>query len=496
MKLFKYLSIVLAYFTISNECFAQVKKAEKENGRSSELSVQIDDYISEITDRYNIPGIQLAVIKNGNVIHKNNYGKANLEHNVSVTDSSIFRVYSLTKPFVAVAIFQLVEQGKLTLEDEISIHLDDLPPSWQSVKIKNLLRHSSGVPEIDFYDKLPEDEAKQKVYQDAMKFKQGKRFDYNQTNFWLLQRIIEKLSNEKIEDYIIDNQFSNRSVKENVFFSTDSRDIIKNRVSLYFPFETGNMQIVNHYREDYLTSSNGLNLNSNELINWSLDFRNNEFITQSSKDNMWVASKFKNDFRKWAYGWNEYILNGHKSYGFSGSMVTVYRNFPEDDLSIIYLTNGFEYWYDIETVVNHIAYLTNNDIVDLKVLAYETLLKSAQKNMSGFNSEFEELRGNSKFENFKFEGTLNNIGYTFLNNYKDTHRAIEIFDLNTQLNPKSSNAFDSLGEAYERNNDFENAILNYSKAKSLSNDKKYKSNLNKKINKLSKITNANNVYKK
>ncbi len=99
MKFFKYLFIIIIYFTISNECFAQVKKEEKENGQSSELSVQIDDYISEITDRYNIPGIQLAVIKNGNVIHKNNYGKANLEHNVSVTDSSIFRVYSLTKPF-------------------------------------------------------------------------------------------------------------------------------------------------------------------------------------------------------------------------------------------------------------------------------------------------------------------------------------------------------------------------------------------------------------
>lgn len=330
--------------------------------KNNKSVAQIDQYISQIKGQYGIPGIALAVIKDGKLVYKNNYGNANIEHHVLVSDSSVFRIYSLTKPIIATAMFQLIEQNKLSLNDEISTYIEGLPITWKNVKIKNLLRHSSGLPDIKKHEHLPEDEAKEKVYNDSINFVQNSKFQYNQTNYWLLLRIIEKITNQKLENFIIQNQFSNTTKQEDVYFSTDSRDIEKNRVSLYTPFNDGKFQIDNPYRKRYLTGANGLNITLNQFIKWDKGFTNNRLLNESYKNRMWESVEFANDNRKWAYGWNKHIQNNHVSYGFSGSMVTAYRNFPKDKVSIIYLSNGFKKWYDVEIVIDHLANLVFNDI--------------------------------------------------------------------------------------------------------------------------------------
>lgn len=336
-------------------CFSSCKK----NAKSE---IKIDQYINQVKNLYGIPGIALAIIENGNIVYKKNYGKANIEHNVIISDSSIFRIYSLTKPIVATALFQLVEKNKISLNDEISSYLEDLPISWKKVKIKNLLRHSSGLPDIKRYEHLPEDKAKLKVYNDSINFIQNSEFQYNQTNYWLLLRIIEKISNQKLEDFIIQNQFANATKQEGIYFSTDSRDIEKNRVTLYTTFNEGKFQIDNPFRKRYLTGANGLNITLNQFIKWDKRFTDNKLLNESYKNRMWESVVFANDNRKWAYGWNEHNLDNHISYGFSGSMVTAYRNFPKDNLSIIYLSNGFEKRYDVENVIDHLAKMVFNKL--------------------------------------------------------------------------------------------------------------------------------------
>ncbi|WP_264523090.1 serine hydrolase domain-containing protein [Flavobacterium sp. N502536] len=144
---------------------------------------RIDDYIVEIKKQYHIPGLAVVVIKEGKIIHRKNYGLANMEMGVPVTDKTLFPLFSTTKVMSVVAVYQLIEQNKLSLENNISDFLDDLPDRWRKVKIKNLLTHSSGLPDIVNYTNDNEEEAKQKVYQDTVKFAAGKQFDYNQTNY-------------------------------------------------------------------------------------------------------------------------------------------------------------------------------------------------------------------------------------------------------------------------------------------------------------------------
>jgi len=91
-------------------CFSQNKP---------EINSRINDYIEHLIKRQGIPGVSIAVVKNGETIYKKNFGYANIEHQVPISNNSIFRVYSLTKPIISVGIFQLIEKEKINLDDTV-----------------------------------------------------------------------------------------------------------------------------------------------------------------------------------------------------------------------------------------------------------------------------------------------------------------------------------------------------------------------------------------
>ena len=322
----------------------------------NELAKNIDKYINNIQKENGIPGITLAIIQDGEVIYKNNIGYANIEHQVPVSDKSIFRLYSLTKPIVSVGVFQLIEEGKLHLNDSVSKYISGLLKNWDKIQIKHLLSHSSGLPDMspipDFQD-LSEKEAKTKVFKRELKFDSGEKYDYNQTGFWLLQKVIEKVSDTDLTSFIIQNQFKNTV---NTFFSSDSRDIILNRATPYFPFAKGKLMIDHSYLQgSYAFALNGLNITLEDFISWDKSLRENKFITSLSKKEMWQLYNYKNPDKFFSYGWGVYPFRGSFSYGFSGSFCTAYRIFPDLDLSIIFLSNGLSKFYSIDNTILEIA---------------------------------------------------------------------------------------------------------------------------------------------
>ena len=322
---------------------------------------EVDKYVSSVMERYGIPGVALAVIQEDEVIHKNYYGYANLEHLVPVKEESIFRVYSLTKLSVATGVFQLIEQNKVRLEDSVSTYVPSLPPSWGGIQIKHLLSHSSGLPDMapipEFQD-LSEAEAIEKVYSQPIKFQPNTRYDYNQTNFWLLKEIIEQVENTPLEQFIIRNQFS--AAVDTAFFSADSRDIVTHRVTAYFPFAKGYMTIEHPYLQgDYAYGMNGLNTSLDAFIEWSNNLHNDQLVRKETKEYMWQLYTYSQSNKSFTYGWDKRMVGNRESFGFSGSLVTAYRIFPDEEMSIIFLGNGLESFFDIETIVNRIAALVD-----------------------------------------------------------------------------------------------------------------------------------------
>ena len=108
----------------------------------------LNQYIQDVMAERHIPGLQLAVVKDNKIVKLASFGFADLQHQVPVTDKTLFPINSMTKGFTGVAIVQLSERGLLDLNDPIGKHLPELPKAWHPLTIKQLMAHTSGLPEI------------------------------------------------------------------------------------------------------------------------------------------------------------------------------------------------------------------------------------------------------------------------------------------------------------------------------------------------------------
>jgi len=98
------------------------------------------------------PGCVVLVARHGNVIYKKAFGKASLELNVPMQPAMIFRIGSVTKQYTAVAILQLIEQGKISLQDSIQKFVHDYPSKGHTITVENLLTHTSGITDYEVLD--------------------------------------------------------------------------------------------------------------------------------------------------------------------------------------------------------------------------------------------------------------------------------------------------------------------------------------------------------
>jgi len=110
-----------------------------------EKKLQVDNYIKTEIKKKHIPGAAVAVLRNGKVEMMNGYGLANIEQNKPVTLNTEFQIGSTTKPFTAMAIMLLVEDGKIIIDEKASKYLVWLPEIYRDITVRQLLTHTSGV---------------------------------------------------------------------------------------------------------------------------------------------------------------------------------------------------------------------------------------------------------------------------------------------------------------------------------------------------------------
>src|SRR2546423_7008546 len=109
----------------------------------------IDDLVRQQMAELHVPGVAVAVVRDGKPILERGYGVKNVEHAAPVTPQTVFRLASVTKQFTATGIMLLADEGKLSLEDKISRYVDGTPAAWQAVTIRHLLTHTSGVRSLN-----------------------------------------------------------------------------------------------------------------------------------------------------------------------------------------------------------------------------------------------------------------------------------------------------------------------------------------------------------
>jgi CubicO group peptidase (beta-lactamase class C family) len=182
----------------------------------------------------------LVAIK-GQIVYKKAFGMANLELNVPMQPDMVFRIGSMTKQFTAIAILQLMEQDKLSLQDDITKFIPDYPTQAYKITIENLLTHTSGIKSYtntqEFLKYMKEDlkpsELIDKFKNLPMEFAPGTKWNYNNSGFFLLGYIIEKVSGKSYQDYIEENLFKPAGMTNSLYGS--DRKIVRNRAYPYQP---------------------------------------------------------------------------------------------------------------------------------------------------------------------------------------------------------------------------------------------------------------------
>ena len=202
-------SLILLTLLAGVCALAQTSESPSAEARlRSELEPQINDAIG----KGSLPGFAIGVVKNGKLIYAKGFGVAKLGGSTPVTSRSLFHMASVTKTFVATAIMQLVEQGKIDLDAPVTKYLpyfklDD--ERYRTIKVRQMLSHTSGVPDVtDYHWDKPEYDAGalerfvRSFSNQKLIFNPGEKFAYSNAAYEMLGDVIAKVSGESFEDYV------------------------------------------------------------------------------------------------------------------------------------------------------------------------------------------------------------------------------------------------------------------------------------------------------
>jgi CubicO group peptidase (beta-lactamase class C family) len=276
------------------------------------------DYLRSLMEERSIPGLQIAVIRNGSIELLDKMGIANLEHRVPVSHESIFSINSMAKAFTGVGVMQLVEDGQLDLMTPISTYLDDLPEHWRGITVYQLATLTAGVPEIMVYTadnnlRLigdgTEENAWQTAYAAPMEYPTGKGYSYNQTSYALLGKIIERLSGKSFTDFVTDRQFTVVGMPNTSYFS--DQDIVPNRADTYMNITSDGEPAGKMFKSalnwpPVLRPAAGLHSTAEDLANWVIALQSGVLLKETSSiDKMLAASQMYDGSEGiWGIGWH------------------------------------------------------------------------------------------------------------------------------------------------------------------------------------------------
>ena len=176
----------------------------------------MDDYLKAQMAARHIPGLSVAVVQDGKVVKTAAYGVSDVKTKTPATLDTRYILGSCTKPFTAVAVLQLKEAGKVDLDAPISRYLDGLPVAWSAITVRELLTHTSGLPNyrkfVDF-GKLSDPKYNQPgsvvalLADKPLDFAPGTKYEYSNSNYHLLGQLIEKVSGQTYGEYLATHQF-------------------------------------------------------------------------------------------------------------------------------------------------------------------------------------------------------------------------------------------------------------------------------------------------
>lgn len=311
------------------------------------ITVKIDEFLSH-TYRADQPGAAVIVVQDGKVIFRKGYGLANVELGVPIKPEMVFRIGSMTKQFTAVAVMMLVEEGKIGLDDDIRTYLTDYPNPGKKITVRNLLTHTSGIPELleikawekHVRDPITPDELISFFKDKPLDFAPGEKWSYSNSGYVLLGKIIEEVSGKSWTDFLRERIFKPLNLIHTDI--DDNRTIVPGHVEGY---QKVGDEIIHAPMVDMSHPYGGGSIYSSvdDLAKWDEALYTNKLISKSSLEQCFTPVVLNNGkTAPYGFGWmvqqflgRKEIHHGGRIYGFLSEGIWL----PHEHLYVAVLSN-------------------------------------------------------------------------------------------------------------------------------------------------------------
>ena len=452
---------------------------------NNKLKSKIETYLNNsVSNGYSG---SVLVAQKGEVIISNGYGWSNRKNKIKNTPSSVFNIGSITKQFTAAAILKLIEHGKIKTSDKISLFFKDIPVDKRNITIHQLLTHTSGVsPRTGGfrYDEASKEQFLKEFFEAKLLSKPGTKHRYANANYIMLSSIIEISSGQDYTTFLQENFWKplkmNNTGYKNIPFNSEQI-----AHGYYFNYTDGVWKdwgttqdhLPFNDKHWYSIGKGDIHSTVEDLYKWHLALQSNKVLSSKSREMLETPYVTENEegTSHYGYGWAIYkSKRDTKIVTHNGSNGIYFANFIryiEDDVVIIELSNAI-LGEECETVAWRIGKMVFDEKYNAKPITksvYELVFDFIRIN------KLENVKMISSFleknlqRKFSDKGVLNRIGLTLSEKENNPNWGLELLKINVQLFPDDGNLWDSLGDAYLKYNQKENAIKAYKKALKLGN---------------------------
>jgi CubicO group peptidase (beta-lactamase class C family) len=329
--------------------------------RPLEENPQVDQIFAAY-DKEDSPGCAVGVIQNGQWVYQHAFGMADIEANKPMTTKNALYIGSNGKQFTAMSILLLLEQGKLSIDDDIHTYLPELPDYGYRITVENLVHHTSGIKDylvlwlkefaaqgLNGYEHIASihegNSLELIASQKELDFAPGDQYAYSNSNYFLLGVIVERVSGMSLRQFAAENIFKPLGMTHTQYKDDINITIPDLAVGNMFD-DYGSRMSTRQVSQDYhLVGDGGLYTTLDDLFNWDQNFYHNRLGKKDPHliDRMY-STQMLNDGKQGDYGFGLGIYAYHDMLeiehggGFIGYRSDIAR-FPEQKLTVIELCN-------------------------------------------------------------------------------------------------------------------------------------------------------------
>jgi CubicO group peptidase (beta-lactamase class C family) len=456
---------------------------EKTDMDVDKVRARLDELLPRCREVFEVPGMVVGLLKDGKVIYSKALGVRRLGSDRQMTTRSLFHMASVSKPFVATAVMQLVEKGKIKPGGKLVEYLPYFrleDERYKDITIGQMLNHTSGLPDVRDYewDKPQYDDGAAERYirslvKEKMIAAPAERFRYSNMAFDILADVIARASGMTFEQYMKENIFKPLAMKDSTFLKKEVPDELANNAHVLtdrIAFKIGVSEVYPYNRAHAPSST--LHSNVEDMMRWGManlnhgELAGKRILKPQTHARLWqpTVPAFGDTFVgiSWFLGnykGEKVVAHGGGDVGFR----TYFLMVPERKLAVVTMGNSDS--YDSQAVVNVVLDVVLGHEPEMpKKPAVVPMGRMLVK--EGIKAALQLYRRLKKEQPQRYtfsEAALNRYGYGLLR-AKRHEEAIEIFSLNAAEYPESWNVYDSLAEAYLEKGDKDNALKYYQQA--------------------------------